>query len=131
MSARGLHDAFESIARHVADEVRVPFAATLAALRERESTLSTAWGGGLAVPHARLAGLTRSYVVFARLASPIEFGAPDGCPVDLLVVVLSPMEEPAEHVRLLARLARRLREPSLVARLRSSRDESEVRGAFE
>jgi mannitol/fructose-specific phosphotransferase system IIA component (Ntr-type) len=41
------------------------------------------------------------------------------------------MEEPAEHVRLLARLARRLREPSLVARLRSSRDESEVRGAFE
>ena len=131
MSARGLHDAFESIARRVADEMRVPFPATLAALRERESTLSTAWGGGVAVPHARLAGLTRSYVVFARLASPIEFGAPDGCPVDLLVVVLSPMEEPAEHVRLLARLARRLREPSIVARLRSSREESEVRGAFE
>jgi nitrogen PTS system EIIA component len=131
LSARGLHDAFESIARQLADEVRVPFPATLQALREREMTLSTAWGGGVAVPHARLAGLTRSYVVFVRLASPIEFGAPDGCPVDLLVVVLSPIEEPAEHVRLLARLARRLREPSIVARLRSSRDESEIRGAFE
>ena len=131
MRARGLYDAFESIARHAADEARVPFFPALTALRERESTLSTAWGGGVAVPHARVAGLSRSYIAFARLLSPIEFGAPDGCPVDLLLVVLSPLEQPAEHVRLLARLARRLREPSIVARLRSAADETEVRRLLE
>ena len=131
LRSKGFHDAFEKIARALAENAKVPFATTLAALRERENTLSTSWGGGVAVPHARVRGLNRSFVVFARLASPIEFGAPDGCPVDLLVVLMSPAEEPGEHLRLLARLARRLRDASVVARLRDAADEAAVRAALE
>lgn len=131
LRSKGFHEAFEEVARALAAESGKPFATILASLREREQTLSTAWGGGVAVPHARVPGLSRSVVALARLASPIEFGAPDGCPVDLLVVLLSPAEEPGEHLRLLARLARRMRDASVVARLRAAADEAAVRAALE
>ena len=127
----GFHDAFEEVARALAEASGAAPGPILAALRERESTHSTAWGGGIAVPHARVRGLSRSVVAVARLASPIEYGAPDGCPVDLLVVLLSPADEPGEHLRLLARLARRLRDSSVAAKLRAAADEAAVRSALD
>lgn len=119
------------VARPLTEGAGLALRPTLSALHERERVLSTGWGNGVAVPHARIAGLARSHVAFARLAPPIEYGAPDGRPVDLLVVVLSPETDPAEHVRFLGRLARRLRDAAVVRRLRDAADESDVRAAIE
>jgi PTS system nitrogen regulatory IIA component len=131
LPAAGLREALESIARPLAEDAGIALQPTLRALYERERTLSTAWGNGVAVPHARIVGLTRAHVAFARLAHPIAYGASDGRPVDLLVLVLSPEAEPAEHVRFLGRLARRLRDAAVVRRLRAAVAESEVRAAIE
>jgi PTS system nitrogen regulatory IIA component len=131
LSVAGFEEALETMARPLAEDAGVASAPTLSALHERERAHSTAWGSGIAVPHARIVGLPRPYVAFARLATPIECRASDRCPVDLLVLVLSPEAEPAEHVRLLGRLARRLREPAVVRRLRAAVGGSEVRAALE
>ena len=101
------------------------------ALCERESTASTALGRGVALPHARVSGLARSIVAVVRLTQPLSFGAPDGAPVDLLFVVLSPAGEPGEHVRLLARLARRLQDPVALSRVRTASDPEHVRSAID
>jgi PTS system nitrogen regulatory IIA component len=132
----GLHaadfdEALDTIACALTADAGIALRPTLLALHERERTHSTAWGSGITVPHARIVGLARSYVALARLAAPIECRAADGCPVDLLLLVLSPEAEPAEHVRLLSRLARRLREPAIVRRLRAAADASELRAALE
>lgn len=52
-------------------------------LLERENLGSTGFGGGTALPHGRFANLDKVQAVFAQLASPLDFDAVDGKPVDL------------------------------------------------
>jgi PTS system nitrogen regulatory IIA component len=94
----------------------------LEALLQRERVGSTAVGRGIAIPHGRLAGLQRIVSVFARLAQPVDFEAPDEEPVDLIFVLLAPEHAGADHLKALARVSRLLREPQTIERLRSSHD---------
>ena len=59
-------------------------------LLERENLGSTGFGGGTALPHGRFANLDKVQAVFAQLASPLDFDAVDGKPVDLVFALLSP-----------------------------------------
>lgn len=88
------------------------------AARERDG--STGFGGGVAIPHARVAGLPRIAVAIARLAQPIDFGSVDDAPVDVVVAMFSPPQAGGLHLKALARVARRLRDRALVAKLRGA-----------
>lgn len=90
------------------------------ALGERERIGSTGFGGGVAIPHGKLAGIDRIVALFARLSQPIDFQAIDDLPVDLVFVMLSPLEAGAAHLKALAGVSRRLRDQSFVAKLRGA-----------
>lgn len=90
------------------------------ALADRERIGSTGFGGGIAIPHARLAGLPHVIGVFARLAHPVDFQAIDELPVDLVFMMLSPPDAGADHLKALARVSRRLRDQGFVAKLRGA-----------
>lgn len=92
------------------------------ALLQRERLGSTGIGNGLAIPHGRFARLSRLFGVFARLDRPVDFEAVDGLPVDLIFVLLAPEGAGADHLQGMARVARLLRTPAVVAALRGSRD---------
>lgn len=78
------------------------------AMRERAG--STAIGKGAALPHARSVHVLEPCVVFARSTRGIDWDAPDGDPVRLILLLLSPAELTAEmHVEWLARGAGILR----------------------
>jgi len=89
-------------------------------LAAREKIGSTGFGGGVAIPHARLAGLPGVTGVFMRLAHPIEFGAVDDLPVDLVFMLLSPSDAGADHLKALARVSRRMRDKPFLAKLRGA-----------
>lgn len=89
-------------------------------LLDREKLGSTGFGGGVAIPHGRLPGIAAVSGVFARLAQPIDYGAVDGAPVDLVFLLLSPEGSNAEHLKALARVSRRLRDTSFTAKLRGA-----------
>ena len=91
------------------------------ALVEREQAGSTGVGHGVAVPHARIEGLSRMHGVFLRLEHPVAFGAVDDQPVDPIFALLSPAEAGAEHLRSLARVSRVLRQGDLREQLRQAR----------
>jgi nitrogen PTS system EIIA component len=91
-------------------------------LLQRERLGSTGVGGGIAIPHGKMAGLDRLFGLFARLERPIDFQAMDGEPVDLMFVLLAPESAGADHLKALAQIARFLRDPSLVQSLRACRD---------
>jgi PTS system nitrogen regulatory IIA component len=93
-------------------------------LFQREKLGSTGIGGGIAIPHGKLAGLDRIFAMFARLAQPVDFEAPDEQPVDLVFLLLAPEGAGADHLKALARIARILREPGIVDKLRASSDRS-------
>ncbi|HMN70403.1 MAG TPA: PTS IIA-like nitrogen regulatory protein PtsN [Rhodoblastus sp.] len=96
----------------------------LDALIQRERLGSTAIGGGIAIPHGKLARCERIFGVFARLEKPIDFEALDDAPVDLIFLLIAPETAGADHLNALSRAARVLRDQSLVATLRSTRDPS-------
>lgn len=89
-------------------------------LAHREKLGSTGFGGGIAIPHGKVPGLTGVRGVFARLDRPLDFSAVDGLPVDLVFVLLSPPEAGAEHLKALARVSRRLRDRAFTAKLRGA-----------
>lgn len=89
-------------------------------LSERERLGSTGFGGGVAIPHGKIEGIDHVVGVFARLAEPIEFQAIDDMPVDIVFMLLSPLEAGADHLKALARVSRRLRERPFVAKLRGA-----------
>src|SRR5579864_3200551 len=91
-------------------------------LMQREKLGSTAVGNGIAIPHGKMANLTRLFGLFARLERPIDFEALDGQPVDLVFLLLAPESAGADHLKALARVARMLRDPEVARRLRESQD---------
>jgi PTS system nitrogen regulatory IIA component len=91
------------------------------ALMEREAASSTGVGYGVAVPHARLAGLNRLRAVFIRLEQPVAFDAVDDRPVDLIFALFAPSDANGEHLRALARVSRLLRQADLREQLRQAR----------
>ncbi len=88
------------------------------ALTERERLGSTACGGGVAIPHARLPGLKHMMCEFVKLKKAIHFNAPDGKPVDMLFVIFAPAEGGGEHLRALSHIARMLRDAEFCDSLR-------------
>ncbi len=90
------------------------------AILQRERLGTTALGNGIAVPHARLAGVGRVVGVFARLARPVDFDAPDGQAVDLVFLLLAPEGAGADHLTALARVSRLLRDSVVREKLRGT-----------
>ena len=91
-------------------------------LMQRERLGSTGIGGGIAIPHGKLAKLDRLFGAFARLERAVDFEALDGQPVDLMFLLLAPEGAGADHLKALARVARLLRDPEIARKLRESRD---------
>ncbi|MCJ2034104.1 PTS IIA-like nitrogen regulatory protein PtsN [Methylobacterium sp. J-068] len=93
-------------------------------LLQRERLGSTGIGDGVAIPHGKLPGLDRLFGLVARLEKPLDFDALDGQPVDIAFLLLAPEGAGADHLKALAQVARLLREPGILERIRAARDAS-------
>jgi PTS system nitrogen regulatory IIA component len=91
-----------------------------AQLAAREKLGTTGFGGGIAIPHGRIEGLDAVRGVMMRLDKPVDFGAVDDSPVDLVFMLLSPATAGADHLKALARVSRRLRDRGFTAKLRGA-----------
>jgi len=89
----------------------------LAKLQEREKLGSTGFGRGVAIPHARLAGVSRPVAALLRLEAPVAFEAADGRPVDIVFGLLSPEHAGATHLHALAAISRMMRDEEMHAAL--------------
>lgn len=89
-------------------------------LIERERLGSTGIGGGIAIPHGRMAGISCPRGLFARVAAPIDFDAIDERPIDIAFLLIAPEGAGADHLKALARVSRLLRDRALVDKLRAT-----------
>ncbi|MDB6021160.1 MAG: phosphotransferase system protein [Pedosphaera sp.] len=86
----------------------------LRALQEREQLHSTGIGDGIALPHARnaLVGLVdHPILVFGRHDTGIPYSSIDGVPARLFFLLIAPTV--TQHLAMLARISRILRNPKL------------------
>ena len=89
-------------------------------LAARERLGSTGFGGGVAIPHARIEGIEAVSGIFVRLNHPLPFDSVDDLPVDLVFALLSPVDAGAAHLKALARVSRRLRDRAFLVKLRGA-----------
>src|SRR5258706_2487807 len=89
-SARDKKQALNQLAAHAARLTGLSEREIFTALMDREQIGCTGMGNGICIPHARFAKLKTLRAIFARLEKPIEFGAADGRPVDLIFLLLTP-----------------------------------------
>src|SRR5229473_3897440 len=99
-------------------------------LLRREELGSTGIGRGVAIPHARLPDLQRPFGLLAKLRQPIEFDAIDGQPVDIVFTLLMSAAAEDGQIGALALVARTLRPPENLARLRGAKNSSELYSAI-
>lgn len=79
----------------------------LADVRAREAQMPTGLEGGIGIPHARSKFVTAPTLGFGRSTEGIDFGAEDG-PAHLIFLIAAPEGGGADHMTILASLARRL-----------------------
>ena len=111
----------QQMANFAAQRLGMEPAQILASVTEREQLGSTGFGHGVAIPHGKIEGLGRIYGLFARLSEPLDYKAIDGRPVDLVFLLLSPVDAGAEHLKALAAVSRVTRNSATLEKMRGAR----------
>ena len=79
----------------------------LSELIEREETMTTALGDNVAMPHARKSPFVSKVTILIALAPDgVDFGALDGKPVNVFVLIISPKAAEDPHVQVLAAMSK-------------------------
>jgi len=112
----------EDLCRRAASVLKIDADKITADILKREKLGSTGVGGGVAIPHARIADVKKPFGIFARLKSAIEFDAIDRQPVDLVFLLLLPTAPAGDQLNALALVARRLRDADTTRNARRATD---------
>ncbi|MDJ1158786.1 PTS IIA-like nitrogen regulatory protein PtsN [Chelatococcus sp. SYSU_G07232] len=124
LKVNGKKQALQELAAHAARLTGLDERDIFETLLQRERLGSTGIGEGIAIPHGKPARIDRLFGLMARLERPIDFEALDGQPVDIIFLLLAPETAGADHLKALARVARILREPGVLEKVRATRDAS-------
>lgn len=127
LQTEGVPDTLRRMVDQLASEGTVAEArSVLAALLDRESSQSTGLGGGIAIPHAVYAELEETVIELALSRGGVDFQALDEQPVHLFFLLLSPPAQSGTHIKLLARIARLMRQPRFLEELLRERSAEDV-----
>ena len=103
----------------------------LSALRQREETMSTGIGFGIAIPHASSDRVEKVVAAFGRKMGGIEFDSLDNAPVKFIVLFVVPKDQFQTHLRTLAAIAKFLNDRSVRERLGTAASAQEILAIFE
>ena len=78
----------------------------LEAVLTREETRSTGIGSGIAIPHGKCTGVIELVMALGIASEPVEFASIDGKPVQIIVLLASPIDRTGPHIQALARISR-------------------------
>lgn len=109
--------AADSFARHgLVDDAELIYEG----MKLREEVLSTGIGNGVGIPHTASAEAKDGALLLVRLAKPIDFGALDALPVDIVLAVVVPNDETTLHLQILAGISRLCRNSSFLRAVREA-----------
>lgn len=99
------------------------------ALWVREDSYSTGIGFGIATPHCRTSQVTSNSICVLQLKNPIEWGAMDNKPVRIVIgiVIKEGSDGGNEHLKIIAKLARKLVDENFRSQLLTISNRIELR----
>lgn len=102
----------------------------VAAVQEREATLSTGIGRGVAVPHGKTGAVPRLMAALGTVPGGLPFDAVDGEPCRIFILLVSDPDSSGPHVRALAHVARVLNQEKAKRALAAAKTAEEVLAVF-
>lgn len=90
------------------------------AIWEREQIRTTGIGHGIAIPHGKVSDCERLVMAVGICEEPVEFGAIDGKPVEVIFLLASPLDQTGPHIQALATISRMLTNPELRQAIRTA-----------
>lgn len=96
------------------------------AVWQREQTRTTGIGHGVAIPHGKCAGIGALAMAIGLPARPIEFGAVDGKPVQLVILLASPPDQTGPHIQALQGVSRLLTEEDTRDAIKAAKSASDL-----
>lgn len=100
--------------------------AVLEAVMEREQTRSTGIGSGIAIPHGKSTAVDELVMSVGIAAEPIDFASIDNKPVNIIVLLVSPVDKTGPHIQALARISRLLLDEQFKVKLEKASSPEEV-----
>ena len=95
-------------------------------LYEREKLGTTAFGNGIAIPHARIEGIQNAKIILLKLTEAIDFNSIDGNKVDIVMSLFVPDDNNEMHVELLSTIASLLDNQVFREKIRTANTASDV-----
>ena len=128
---RGKPDALRVLAELLAPALGCEGEAIERLLAERERLQSTGIGDGVAIPHTSLEAAGRRAAALVVCAPGILFDSIDGGKVNIVLGVVGPKDATGEHLRVLARISRMLRDEGTRKALAHAKSPAEAYGIIE
>lgn len=120
-------EVIQELCEVIAEQEGMPDRETLsAAVRAREELMGTGIGTGIAIPHARLEVLPKPVLTFGRAVAGVEWDSPDGLPVHLVFLLLTPVQDEGLQLQILAALARGMSSEESRKRLIQANDGQQI-----
>ncbi len=91
------------------------------ALLEREELGTTGFGGGIAIPHCRIDGISEFVIGIITIPKGVDFNSLDGEKVKIMVFIIAPAGKSNEHIRFLSKISHILSLPNAAEEIINSR----------
>lgn len=96
------------------------------ALFDRERLGSTGLGKGVAIPHARIPGLTHTIAAMLTLDNPVNYESADKQPIDIAFGLLVPEDEDEHHLEYLSQLVTVFRNLDTCQQIRDAKNAEQI-----
>ncbi len=127
LSARGKDDALAELVNVVKDGgLPLNTSAIIDILKQRESLGSTGIGEGVAIPHGKISALNEIVVAFGRSRNGIAYDSLDGKPVHLFFLLLAPENSAGQHLKILAKISKMLKDVNFRNKLLGAKSRDEL-----
>ena len=100
------------------------------ALQAREDKMTTAMGGGFAIPHATVPKLKQLVTLFARCPAGVDCAAMDGKPVKMFFLILVPGDQAQAHLQTLATVAKFFNRKGVKTKILEAKGGAEILAIF-
>jgi PTS system nitrogen regulatory IIA component len=131
LKGREKKDVLDEFAAAMSPGLGLPAERVGRVLADREKLGSTGIGDGIAIPHGKIEGIEGLRVGFARSAAGVDFEAMDGGSTHLFFVLIAPEESVGDHLKMLARISRMLKDTAFRSRLMKANSREDILSLIE
>lgn len=130
MDAATGEEAIRELATRICDTDDLDLSRVFRAVMDREAAMHTGIGHSVAIPHARIPGLSQPIVALGLSEVGVDFDSPDGEPANVIFLLLTGMDEDGSQLEILSSIAKAFLDPEVAKKVLRAANLTEIIAAL-